>query len=54
METDIEFKLSGAVLESKLAEVPDGSQALLTFKEKPKNTYSDFSVAVWGDEKTPD
>jgi hypothetical protein len=54
METDIEFKLSGAVLESKLAEAPDGSQVLLTFKGKPKNTYSDFSVAVWGDEKTPD
>jgi hypothetical protein len=50
METDIEFKLSGAVLESKLADVPDGSQVLLTFKGKPKNTYSDYSVMVWGDE----
>jgi hypothetical protein len=33
METDIKFKLSGAVLESKLAGVPDGSQVLLTFRE---------------------
>jgi hypothetical protein len=49
-ESGIEFKLSGAVLESKLAEVPDGSQVLLTFKGKPKNTYSDYSVAVWGDQ----
>ena len=53
LESDIEFKLSGAVLESKLAEVADGSQVLLTFKGKPKNTYSDYSVMVWGDQPGP-
>jgi hypothetical protein len=50
LETGEEFKLSGAVLENKLAHIEDGSQVLLTYKGKPKNTYLDFSVMVWGDE----
>jgi hypothetical protein len=53
-ETGIEFKLSGAVLESKLAEVEDGKQVLLTYKGKPKNTYSDYSVMVWDGESSPE
>jgi hypothetical protein len=44
-----EFKLSGAVLENKLAMVEDGHQVLLTYKGKPKGTYLDFWVIVWGD-----
>jgi hypothetical protein len=47
LETGEEFKISGAVLENKLAQVEDGKQVLLTYKGKPKNTYLDFSVGVW-------
>jgi hypothetical protein len=47
--TGEERKVSGAVLESKLAVVEDGSKILLTYKGKPKNTYKDYSVAVWDD-----
>jgi len=42
--------VSGAVLESKLAEVEDGEKVLLTYKGKPKGTYLDFSVMVWEDQ----
>jgi hypothetical protein len=49
-ETGEEFKLSGAVPENRLAHVEDGKQVLLTYKGKPKGTYLDFSVMVWGDE----
>jgi hypothetical protein len=48
LQTGDESKLSGAVLENKLANVEDGKQVLLTYKGKPKGTYLDFSVMVWG------
>jgi len=40
---------SGAVLDSKLGNVEDGSKILLTYKGKPKGTYRDYSVGVWDD-----
>ena len=43
--------VSGAVLESKLGGVEDGSKLLLTYKGKPKGTYKDYSVGVWEEEK---
>lgn len=42
----VERTVSGAVLESKLETVEDGEKVLLTYKGKPKNTYSDFTVMV--------
>lgn len=46
-----ERKVSGAVLESKLEDVEDGTKILLTYKGKPKGTYLDFAVQVLSDEK---
>jgi hypothetical protein len=52
-ETGNEVKVSGSVLENKLAEVPDGARVLLTYKGEQRgkngNKYKDFSVAVWED-----
>jgi hypothetical protein len=45
-----DVKISGAVLESKLAEVADGSKILVTYKGKPKGTYLDYAVQVWREE----
>jgi hypothetical protein len=48
--TDEERRVSGAVLETKLGTVEDGSKVLLTYKGKPKGTYKDYSVGVWDDQ----
>lgn len=48
--TSEERNVSGAVLESKLAEIADGTKILLTYKGKPKGTYLDYSVMQWQDE----
>lgn len=49
---DGEVKMvSGAVLESKLAEIENGEKLLLTYKGKPKGTYLDYSVMIWEEEK---
>ena len=53
MGTGEERKVSGAVLESKLADIADGTRVLLTYKGKPKGTYLDFSVMEWKDEPAP-
>jgi hypothetical protein len=45
-----ERNVSGAVLESKLADIEDGTKILLTYKGKPKGTYLDFTVMQWQDE----
>jgi hypothetical protein len=49
--TDKEVKVSGSVLENKLAEVKDGARVLLTYKGEQRgkngNKYKDFTVAVW-------
>jgi hypothetical protein len=50
-ETREEIKVSGAVLESKLGAIEDGTRILLTYKGKPKGTYLDFSVMQWQEEK---
>jgi hypothetical protein len=48
-EEGAERKVYGAVLESKLAEVEDGTKIQLTYKGKPKGTYLDYSVMTWTD-----
>jgi hypothetical protein len=57
-ETDQEYLLWGAVLESKLAEVPDGSKILVTFagegRSKKGNPFPNYTVAVWSDEDKPE
>jgi hypothetical protein len=50
-ETGEERQVSGAVLESKLASIDDGTKVILTYKGKPKGTYLDFAVMAWSDDE---
>lgn len=50
--TGEEFKFSGAVLESKLANVVDGDKVKLTYhgvKRSQNGQFKDFEVEVWRD-----